>query len=161
MTPSTVSVLVRISWITVILIPVLLILGALLSGSDGGDSSPPLPQVASAPPAAPVVGGEAQKTAAPQIDRTRRATSQARDISQSGSGVPQTEEPGNAGARTPVVNPRPQPPQASRPKPQPAPRPKPPQATPEIPAPSQPTVTQTPSATVPTTDTIANNDDGP
>jgi hypothetical protein len=160
-TPSTVSVLVRIAWITLILIPVLIILGALLSGSDGGDSSQQSPQIASAPPAAPVIGGEAQKTAVPHHDRTGRATGQAHVISRSTSRLPHAGQPVDSGAEAPVVTTEPEPPQATRPKPPPAPRPKPPQAAPQIPAQSQPTVTQSPSATVPTTTTIANNNDGP
>jgi hypothetical protein len=152
--------IVRIAWITAILIPVLIILSALLSGTDGGNSSQRSPEVASASPPASVAGPEAQKTAVPPNDRIGQAKGQASGDNHSGSGAPRgsVAKPPDGGA--PAVTPRPTPPQTTRPKPPRTPRPTPPQATGEIPAASEPPVSESPSATVPTTVTV-NDDIGP
>jgi hypothetical protein len=125
------------------LVLVLIILVELFSGTDGGDSSHQSPKVASAPPAAPVVGEQPQFFFEPQDDRSQRAKEQAPGDSHSSSGVPprSAAQPGDAGGRAPEVTPRP----------------KPPPAPPEIPAPSQPPVSESPSEPVQTTDTVANN----
>jgi hypothetical protein len=154
LTPSTVPVIVRIAWITAILIPMLVILGELFSG---GDSSQQTPEVASTPPAAPDDGVEAQKegqktkSGAPQDDRSELAKEQAPGGSHSSSGVPplSAAQPGDAGGRPPVVTPEPKPPRA--------PRPKPPRAPPEVPVSSQPPVSESPSIPVEATDTVGNN----
>ncbi len=139
----------RIAGVAAILVLVLVFLVGLFSGTDGGDSSQQEPKVAFVPPAAPVVGGEAQEKAqktkppGPQEDRNQRAREQA----------PGAGQPGDAGGVAPVVTPGPKPPQTSRPKPPQTSRPKPPQAPPPVsegpPAPVEPTVT------------VANNNTGP
>jgi DNA-binding SARP family transcriptional activator len=139
----------RIAWVTAILISALVFLVGLFSGSD---SSQQRAEVASAPPPASGVRGEAQKkaqktkTAGPQDDRSQRAKEQA--------GVPHgsAAQPGDAGGEAPVVTPQP----APRPKP-PAPRPKPTPARPQVPVSSQPA----PQEPVQTTVTVANNNTGP
>jgi hypothetical protein len=150
--------IVRIGWITAILVPLLVILGALTSGSDGGDSSRPSPEVASARPAAPVVGAEAQKTNAPAPRdghrQLAREQTQGDSHRSSGAPLPSADQPGDAGGGAPTVTPQPKPPPAPRPKPSPAP--------PLTPAPSQPTVTESPSAPVQTTTVaVANNNGSP
>jgi hypothetical protein len=159
-------VIVRITWITAILVSVLAILGGLLSGTDGRDSSQPLPGFAftdgggspeQSPafalfePAASVVGGGQAKTAAPQDDRSQRTKEQAPGDSYSSSDVPHRSgsQPKDAGGRALVVTPRPRPPQApseTRPRP-----PQPPSVTrpnlPQAPSVTRPTPPQTPSET--------------
>jgi DNA-binding SARP family transcriptional activator len=150
----------RIAWVTAILVAVLVFLVGLFSGTDGGGSSQQKPAVAFARPAAPVVGGEAQKTkaAGPQNGRSQRVREQALGISHSSSGVPRgsAAQPGDAGGVAPVVTPGPKPQPAPRPEPQPAPRPKPPPAQP----PAAP-VSESPPAPAQTTVTVANNNTGP
>jgi hypothetical protein len=51
---------VRIAWITAFLVLVLVILGELLSGADGGVSSQQVPEAVSAAPATPVAAAGAQ-----------------------------------------------------------------------------------------------------
>jgi outer membrane biosynthesis protein TonB len=151
--PSTVSVIVRIAWITAILIPVLIVVSDLFSGSDGGDSPQTLPDVASALPVGVEAPKKAQKTKteAAQDDRSQRHHEQAP------GGTRSAIQPGDAVEGVPVVTPGPKPPQAPEPKPPQAPEPKPPQTPPKIPAPSQPPVTESPPAPVQATITVANN----
>ena len=140
----------RIAWVTAILVSALVFLVGLFSGSD---SSRQTAEVALAPPAAPVVGGEAQKkaqktkTAGPQDDRSQRAKEQAPGDSHSSSGVPRgsAAQPGDAGGVAPVVTP------------QPAPRPKPRPPPPQVPVPSQPA----PPEPVQTTPIVGNNNTEP
>ena len=147
----------RIAWVTAILVSALVFLVGLFSGSD---SSQQTAEVALAPPAAPVVGGEGQKkaqktkTAGPQDDRSQRAKEQAPGDSHSSSGVPRgsAAQPGDAGGGAPVVTPQP----APRPKPTPSPRPKPTPAPPQVPVSSQPAS----AGPVQTTVTVANNNTG-
>jgi DNA-binding SARP family transcriptional activator len=150
----------RIAFTTAILVSALVFLVGLFSGTD---SSRQTAEVASAPPAAPVVGGEAQKkaqktkTAGPQDDRNQRAKEQG--DSHSSSGVPRgsAAQPGDAGEGAPAVTPQPTAPQpAPRPKPTPSPRPKPTPAPPQVPVSSQPA----PSEAVQTTDIVAINNTG-
>jgi hypothetical protein len=148
----------RIAWVTAILVSALVFLVGLFSGSD---SSQQTAEVALAPPAAPVVGGEAEKkaqktrNAGPQDDRSQRAKEQASGDSHSSSGVPRgsAAQPGDAGGGAPVVTPQP----APRPKPTPSPRPKPTPAPPPVPVSSQ----SAPTEPVQTTVTVANNNTGP
>jgi DNA-binding SARP family transcriptional activator len=147
----------RIAWVTAILVAALVFLVGLFSGSD---SSQQTAGVASAPPAAPVVGGEQKKaqktkTAGPQDDRSQRAKEQAPGDSHSSSGVPRgsAAEPGDAGGGAPVVTPQPAAPQ---PEPTPSPRPRPTPAQP-VPVSSQPA----PPEPVQTTVVVANNNTGP
>jgi hypothetical protein len=145
MSPASGLEIVGIVWITAILVLVLVILGEMFSGNDGGDSSRQSSDFAYAPG----VGVEAQKkaektkTATPEDDRSQRTLEQIPGDSHSAA------QPGDTGGRAPVITPRPKPP--------PAPRPKPPRAPPETPVPSQPPVSESPSAPV----TVANNNDGP
>jgi hypothetical protein len=151
----------RTAWVAAILVSVLVFLAGLFSGSDGGDSSQQTPEVAFAPPPAPVVGGEAQKkaqktrNAGPQDDRSQRAKEQAPGDGHSSSGVPRgsAAQPGDAGGGTPVVTPQP----APRPKPTPSPRPKPTPPQPQVPVSSQPAAPEP----VQTTEIVANNNTGP
>jgi hypothetical protein len=154
---STGFLIFRVAWVTAILVSALVFLVGLLSGDD---SSQRTGEVASTPPAAPVIGGEPEKktqktrTARPQDGRSRHAKVQAPGESDSSSGAPRgsAAEPGGAGGGTPVVTPEPSP----RPKPTPAPRPKPTPAPPQVPVSSQPT----PAEPAQTTDVIANNNIG-
>jgi transcriptional regulator with XRE-family HTH domain len=112
-----------------VLVPVLVILGGRFFGTDGGDSSRQLPQAASAAPAAPLVGMEAQKrapntkNAAPQQDRGRRANEEAPGGSRSSSGAPRqaAPEPAGAGGGALAHTPRPKPPPAQSISPAPSP----------------------------------------
>jgi DNA-binding SARP family transcriptional activator len=139
----------RIAWVTAILVSALVFLVGLFSGSD---SSQQTADVALAPPAAPGVGGEAQKkaqktkTAGPRDDRSQRAKEQAPGDSYSSSGVSRgsAAQPGDAGGGAPVVTP------------QPAPRPKPTPTPPQVPVSSQPASPEL----VQTTVTVANNNTG-
>ena len=147
----------RIAGVAAIPVLVLVFLVGLFSGTDGGDSSQQEPKVAFVPPAAPVVGGEAQKKAqktkppGPQEDRNQRAREQA----------PGAGQPGDAGGVAPVVTPGPKPPQASQPKPPQASQPKPPQASQPKPPQASPPVSVSPPAPVETPVTVANNNTGP
>jgi hypothetical protein len=62
--------LVRIAWITAFLVLVLVILGELLSGADGGVSSQQVPEAVSVAPATPVAAagaqGKSRKTKRPE-----------------------------------------------------------------------------------------------
>jgi hypothetical protein len=153
--------IVRVAWITAILVPLLVILAALTSGSDGGDSSRLSPEVASARPAAPLVGAEAQKTKAPAPRdghrQLAREQTEGGSHPSSGAPLPSAPQPGGGGGGAPEVTPQPKPPRAPQPKPQPAP--------PQTPTPSAPPVSQTSPAPVQTTTTTVsvanNNTDGP
>jgi outer membrane biosynthesis protein TonB len=150
--------IVRVAWIAAILVPVLIILGALFSG-NGGDSSRQSSEVSSAPPAAPSVGVENQKTKtpAPQTDHSQRAIQHALVASHPSSRTTATQ-PGDVGGEAPAVTPQPKPTPSPVTKPPRAPQPKP---TP-TPAPSQPPVAETPTTSVQTTTLpVANNNDGP
>ena len=149
----------RIAWVAAILVSALVFLVGLFSG---GDSSQQTAELASAPPAAPGVGGEAQKkaqktkAAGPRDDRNQRAKAQAPGDTHSSSGAPSgSAQSGDAG-RTLVDTPQPAPQPAPRPKPTPSPRPKP------TPAPPQqaPVSSQPASEPVQTTVTVANNNTG-
>jgi DNA-binding SARP family transcriptional activator len=149
----------RTAGVAAILVSVLVFLGGLFSGSDGSDSSEQAPEVAFAPPPAPVVGGEAQKAqktknAGPEDDRSQRAKEQTPGDGHSSSGVPRgsAAQPGDAGGGAPVVTPQP----APRPKPTPSPRPKPTPAPQQIPVSSQPAPPEPVQTTV-----VANNNTGP
>ena len=148
----------RIAGVSAILVSALVFLVALFSGSD---SSQPTAEVALAPPAAPAVGGEAQKkaqktkTTGTQDDRSQRAKEQAAGDSHSSSVVSRgsAAQPGDAGGEAPVVTPQP----APQPKPTPSPRPKPTPGPPQVPVSSQPASAEP----VQTTVTVANNNTGP
>jgi hypothetical protein len=146
---ATGLVIFRMAGVAAIPVLVLVFLVGLFSGTDGGDSSQQAPKVAFAPPAGPVVGGEAQKraqktkTPGPQDNRNQRAREQA----------PGAGQPGDAGSVAPVVTPGPKPPQTSQPKPPQTSQPKPPQA--------PPPVSESPPAPVEPTVTVANNNTGP
>jgi hypothetical protein len=116
-------VAVRIAWITAIVVCALAILIELFSGSsggdslrqlpgfafsDGGDSSPQSPEFASFDPAAPLVAAAAKQ------DRSGRAKKGDPRNRHSRSGIPRRSgsQPEDTGGRTPVVTPRPKPPQA-------------------------------------------------
>lgn len=112
-----------------VLLAVLVILGERFSGTGGGDSSRQLPQAASAAPAAPLVGMEAQRkarsatNAAPRQDRGRHANEQAPGDSRSSSGAPRqaAPEPAGAGGGALGHTPRPKPPPAQSVSPAPSP----------------------------------------
>jgi cytoskeletal protein RodZ len=175
---------VRVTWITAILVSVLAILSGLLSGTDGRDSSRQLPEFAMFDPAAPVVRGVETASAVPQEDLSQRANRSQRakqrapgdshSDSHSSSGVPHLSgsQPEDAGGRSPVVRSQPNRPQApseSQPKPPQGPsetqpnrpqapavtQPDPPQAPSEPSVPSQPPVSVTVSAPVKTSVTVA------
>jgi hypothetical protein len=148
---------------TAILAGVLAILVALISGTDGGDSSGGSHQAASAPGFAfqAQEKSESARTAAPRDDRNRPANGQVRREGRPSSAGPSrsTDQPEDAGGTAPVVTPQPapqpNPTPAPRPKPTPPPRPQPPPALPQAPAqPAPPEAVQPPI-------TIANNNDGP
>jgi hypothetical protein len=146
---------VRITWITAIVVCVLAILTGLLSGtdsrnssgqlpgfafSDGGDPLQQSPESAPLDPAAAlasVVDGKAQRTmaAAPQGDRSQRASERAPGHTHSGARVPKGtgSQPGNEGGRgpSPTLGPKPpQPPSSTPSKPTPAPPVSPPKPAP-------------------------------
>jgi hypothetical protein len=126
-------VAVRVAWITAIVVCALVILIGWFSGTDGGDSSQELPEFAfndggdssqQSPefalldPAAALVGAAAQE------DRSGWAKEGAPGDGHSESGVPPRwgAQPDGAGGGTPVVTPRPKPPQAPEGDPAEAPR---------------------------------------
>jgi hypothetical protein len=125
-------VAVRITWITATAVCVVSILIGLLSGTDGGDSSPQFPgfafsdggdsslqspEFALFEPAAAMFGAETQqkaqrtKTAAAQEDRSGRTKKGAPGEGHSRSGVPPRSRSHREGAdgREPVVTPSPKP----------------------------------------------------
>jgi hypothetical protein len=162
-------VAVRIAWITAILVCAVAILIGLVSGTSSGGSSQLLPgfafsagpdssqqssEAALPEPAAATVGAE------PQWDRSGRATKGAPGESHYRSGVPTRSggQPEDTGGRTPVVTPRPKPPQGPGGDPAEAPQapsgapPKPPQAppvTPTEPSPAPPVTPTEPSPAPP------------
>ena len=164
-------VAVRIAWIMALAVCGLAILIGLLTGTGSGDPSQRLPGFAfsagpdssqqspqspgftSLDPAAAMSGAAAQK------DRSRRAKEGAPGDSHSGSGVPHRSgsQPEYTGGRTPVVTPRPKPPQAPGGDPAEAPQapsvaptkpPKPPEPTPAPPV-TSPEPTPAPPVTSP------------
>jgi hypothetical protein len=155
-------VAVRIAWITAILVCAVAILIGLVSGtgsgnssqqfpgfafsgapSDGRDSSQQSPNSASFDPAATTVG------AAAHHDRKGRAMKGAAG-DRSGAPTGSGSQPEDTGVRTPVVKPRPKPPQTPEGGPAEAPQapsgapPKPPQAPPVTPPDSSPAPPVTP-----------------
>ena len=155
--------MVRIAWITAILMCLLVILLGLLAATDGGDSSKGSPQAAFGPGFA----FEAQEKppsveiAAPRGDRNQQARGQISGESRPGTGAPggSAVQTGEAGGTAPAVTPQPKPTPAPRPKPTPAPQPKPAPAPapPQVPVSSQPA----PPEPVQPPVTVANNNDGP
>jgi hypothetical protein len=158
---STGLVAVRIAWITAILVCGLAILVESFSGTSGGsasgqlpgfafsaghDPSQRLPDLSSFDPAASMVGAAARE------DRSGRAAKQkARGGRYSGSRIPprSRSQQQDTSRGTPVITPRPKPPQAPGSDPAGAPQgpsptqPKPPQAspvTPPQPAPAPPVI---------------------
>jgi outer membrane biosynthesis protein TonB len=161
LTPSAGLLIVRIVWITAILVGVLAILLGLLSGSDGGNSSKGSPEAAFGPgftfEAQP--NAEGAKTPALRDDRSRRAKGQIPQESPSSSGAStgSAVQPADDGGSTPVATPQPEPQPEPRPTPTPAPRPKPTPAPPQLPVAPQPAP---PEPALPGI-TVANNNDGP
>jgi hypothetical protein len=155
--------MVRIAWITAILLCLLVILLGLLAATDGGESSKGSPQAAFGPGFA-FEGQEKAKSveiAAPQGDRNHRARGQIPGESRPGTAAPlgSAGQTGEAGGTAPAVTPQPKPAPAPRPKPTPtpAPPPKPAPAPQQVPVSSQPAPTEPVQPPV----TVANNNDGP
>jgi hypothetical protein len=165
LTPSAGLLIVRIAWITAILVGVLAILVGLLSGTDGGDSSAGSSETAFAPGFGFEAQPEAQSAKPParRDDRVRRAEVQLAAESRPSSGAPSRSagRPADDGGSTPVATPQPapqpKPTPAPQPKPTPAPQPKPTPAPPQLPVSSQPA----PPEPVQPNITVANNNDGP
>jgi hypothetical protein len=149
--------MVRIAWVTAILLGVLAIVVGWLSGTHGGGSD--RTQGASASWTPPGFAFEAEKNAeeaqAPQDHRRRGTEHQipAEGRSSSGGRNGSVGQPADTGAGTPLPTPQPEPPS----RPAPAPRPKPAPAPPQIPVPAQPA----PPEPVQPPVTVANNNDGP
>jgi hypothetical protein len=170
--PSRESVLaalaiVRMTWVIAVLVLVLAIVSALLSGNgggasshhgfpfpNGGDSSQQLPGLTLFDPHASGLDAGMTLTAAHlQNDRTRHADQQARGESPSSSDLPDRSgsQPDGDGGRAPGVTSQPNGPQAPS-KTSPAPSetsPDPPQA----PSVSRPSLPQAPSTSTSTSDT--------
>ena len=155
--------MVRIAWITAILLGLLVILLGLLRATDGGDSSKGSPLAAFGPGFAFEAQGKvpSAEIAAPRGDRNQQATGRIPGESRSGTGAPSGSagQTGEAGGSAPAATPEPQPAPAPEPKPTPAPRPKPAPAPQQVPVSSQPA----PPEPVQTPVTVANNNntDGP
>jgi hypothetical protein len=151
------------TWAIAVLVLLLAIVIALLSGSagrdssqpgfpfpDGRDSSPQLPGLTLFDPSAPGIDGGLTLTAAYlQNDGTQRANQQAPGESPSSSGLPDRSgsRPNGDGGRAPGVTPQPNRPQApseSRPNTSPAPSETSPDQ-PQAPSESRPSLPQTPS----------------
>ena len=167
----TALVIVRMTWAIAVLVLLLAIVIALLSGSggrdswqpgfpspNGGDSSPQFPGLTLFGPPAPGIDGGLTLTAAHlPNDRTQRANQRAPGESPSSSGLPDRSgsRPNGDGGRAPGVTPQPNGPQApseSRPNTSPAPsetspdRPQAPSESPSLPqAPSTPSTPSTSS----------------
>jgi outer membrane biosynthesis protein TonB len=154
-------VIVRIAWITAILVGLLAILAGLLSSTDGGDSSRGSPEAAFAPGFAfeAQEKTESAEAAAPSGDRSRRVKGQLSGESRPSPGAPSGSagQPKDTGGRAPVVTPEPTPTPSPKPKPTPAPQPKPTPAPPPVPVSSQPA----PPEPVQPPVIVANNNDGP
>lgn len=162
MTPSTGLVVVRIAWITAIVLGLVVIVVGLLAATDGGDSSKGSPQAAFGPGFDFEAQEKAQSVeiAAPRGDPNRRARGQIPGESRPGSGGPSGSagQTGEGGESAPAATPEPKPAPAPEPKPAPAPRPKPAPSPPQVPVSSQPA----PPEPVQSPVTVANNNtDGP
>lgn len=119
-------VVVRIAWITTIVVCGLVILIGLLTGTGGGDATRQLPGFAfshdrdyshqssdfQSPELASLAPSAVLADAVRQKDRNRRATKSVPEESHYMPGVPTRtkSQPENTGGRTPVVTPRPKPP---------------------------------------------------
>ena len=151
--------MVRIAWITAILLGILV---ALLAATDGGDSSKGSPLAAFGPGFAFEAPEKAQSAeiAAPRRDPNQQARGQISGESRPGTGAlsGSAGQTGEAGGPAPAAAPEPKPAPAPEPKPTPAPRPKPAPAPQRVPVSSQPA----PPGPVQTPVTVANNNtDGP
>ena len=154
--------MVRIAWITAILLGLLVILLGLLAATDGGDSSKGPPQAAFGPGFAFKAQEEAQSAeiAAPPGDRNQQARGQIPGESHPGTGAPSGSagQTGEAGGSAPAATPEPKPAPTPEPKPAPAPRPKPAPPPPPVPVSSQPAP---PEPVQPPVTVANNNSDGP
>ena len=151
--------MVRIAWITAILLGLLVILLGLLAATDCGESSKESPQAAFGPGFAFEAQGKAQSVeiAPPRGDRHHRARGQIPGESRPGTGAPGSAgETGEAGGSAPAATPEPKPAPAPEPKPAPAPQAKPAPAPTQVPVSSQPPEPVQPSVTV-----ANNHTDGP
>jgi outer membrane biosynthesis protein TonB len=153
--------MVRIAWITAILLCLLVILLGLLAASDGGESSKGSPEAAFGPGFAFKGQEKAQSVeiAAPRGDRNHRARSQIPGESRPSTAAPSGSvgQTGEAGGSAPAATPEPKPAPAPEPKPTPAPQPKPAPAPARVPVSSQPASPEPVQPSV----TVANNNDGP
>lgn len=154
--------MVRIAWITAILLCLLAILVGLLAATDGSESSKGSPQAAFGPGFAFEAQEKAQSVeiAAPRGDRNQRARGQIPGEGRPGTGAPSGSagQTGEAGGSAPAATPEPKPAPAPEPKPTPAPRPKPAPAPPQVPVSSQPAP---PEPVQPSVTVANNNTDGP
>jgi outer membrane biosynthesis protein TonB len=153
--------MVRIAWMTAILMGLLVILLGLLSATDGGDSSKRSPLAAFGPGFAFEAQGKvpSEEIAAPRGDRNQQAIGGIPGESRLGTGAPSGSagQTGEVGGSAPAATPEPNPAPAPEPKPTPSPQPKPAPA-PQVPVSSQPAP---PEPVQPPVTVANNNTDGP
>lgn len=149
--------MVRIAWVTAILLGVLAILVGWLSGTPGGGSDRTQGASAGFAFEGQKNAEEAQAGAPPDNPRRRTEHVSAKSPSSSGGRSGSVSQPADTGAPTPVSRPQqdPDPQPAPQPRPAPAPRPQPTPPPPQIPAQPAPATPIQPPVTV------ANNNDGP